>query len=587
VSVTHSILTVRGCETRHEGLLWNYGMNRKVLLIGLDGGTWTVLKPYIQAGLLPNLSNLCQQGCWGELQSTFPPLTAPAWSSFLTGKNPGNHGVFHFKNLNYDSDSSKKGDEQRIVDGRSIQSSTLWDILGHFGRKVGVINVPMSYPPRPVNGFMITCLLTPPTANVFSYPASLSKSLTDYKIDLDRFIADKPFSMTKDQGSNPPVVEPSLELVNEFLAMEQKRGQVALELMRSEPWDVFMVTFTATDRMGHYLWPFHLSENLDGSDFGLKLHAAIKETYICLDEMIGKLISESGEGITVFIISDHGMGPIYTKNTHWNNWLYKKGYIVLEQTSRNSPDTWLLRLGLPRDKIGRMMRRLPGVFGSNLRKKLASARTASIDTKKSKAYYLPFIDPVGGIRVNAQDQEKRRIIDELITDLNGILDPSTGTHILRWAKPREEVFSGPYMEQLPEIILLMHSDYGSSDRLSHYSAIATDRTEIGNPGGHYLEGIFIARGPEIAAISQPTINLHIVDIAPTVLYAMGLPIPRDMDGRVIKKVFTPKTLEERPEIRCGPMGKWPSEEEAQYIIEELSQEDENGIKDHLRALGYL
>src|SRR5512147_1646527 len=121
----------------------------KVLIIGLDGATWTVLDPYIKMGLLPNIARLRSQGCWGELRSTIPPLTAPAWSSFLTGKNPGKHGVFHFVPLDdgAEPDDSVRANKPEIVDARSIQSPTLWDILGHHRRKIGSINVPMSYPP--------------------------------------------------------------------------------------------------------------------------------------------------------------------------------------------------------------------------------------------------------------------------------------------------------------------------------------------------------------------------------------------------------------------------------------------------------
>ena len=389
----------------------------KVLIIGLDGATWTNLDPWIKQGLLPNLARLRSQGAWGELRSTFPPLTAPAWSSFLTGKNPGKHGVFHFVALDDDpSDPSEHGPD--IVDGRSIKSSTLWDILGHQGRKVGVINVPMSYPPRAVNGFLVTCMLTPPNAPSFTYPPELSQQITDYQIDLDRFIEQKPFARDEQGERQKRIVKPSLQLMQEFYEMEEKRARTTLSLMDSHAWDTLMVVFTATDRMGHYLWPYHQSTG-DNSTEGRELHEAVVRFYVRLDQHIGDLVEKAGPDASVVVMSDHGMGPIYSKNTHWNNWLYKKGYLCLEKSSTKTADGWLLKLGLPRDQIRRLAKLIPGFSNSPIANKARKARTASIDYAESKAYYMRIFDPVGGIRINAEGAEKQalqnKIMDELKT----------------------------------------------------------------------------------------------------------------------------------------------------------------------------
>jgi predicted AlkP superfamily phosphohydrolase/phosphomutase len=558
----------------------------KVLIIGLDGATWTVLSPWIEDGSLPNLARLRAQGSWGELLSTVPPLTAPAWSTFLTGKNPGKHGVFHVVALDDDPDISVDA-KAEIVDGRSIKSPILWDIAAHHGRKVGAINVPMSYPPRPVNGFMITCLLTPPNAPVFTYPAELSQQLPGYVIDLDRFINEKPFARDGDKPRVKRSVKPSLQLMHEFRAMEEERGAAALRLMESEPWDVFMVVFTATDRMGHYLWPYHRAEDLDGTQEGRELHEAIYQFYIRLDEMVGELVAKAGPETAVVIMSDHGMGPIFNKNTHWNNWLYHKGFLKIRQTSANTPDGLLLRLGIPRDKIGRIVRRIPGLAGSKVVQKAKTAQTATIDYSQSKAYYVRIFDPVGGIRVNATGAERERLIDELIAAIERVIDPATGKPIVRWARRREECYNGPYADSMPDIMLLMRHQYGSSDRLSNYSAIVTDRPTIGDPGGHHIEGIFIAHGPQIAAQTAPLPNLDIADIAPTVLHLMGLPIPSDMDGRVLAEILTAKDLRERPIERGKPLGRWPDEATSQIAQGDLSEEDEELVRDRLRALGYV
>jgi predicted AlkP superfamily phosphohydrolase/phosphomutase len=559
---------------------------KKVLIIGLDGATWTVLTPWMEDGSLPNLAKLRAGGCWGELRSTIPPLTAPAWSTFLTGKNPGKHGVFHFVALD-DAPGAPVNGEAAVVDGRSIKSSTLWDILGHHGRKVGVINVPMSYPPRPVNGFMITCFLTPPNAPTFTYPSQLSQQLTDYQIDLERFIDHKPFARDSNNPKQKRVVKPSLQLMREFFEMEERRSRTALGLMDSEPWDVFMVVFTATDRMGHYLWPYHCSRDLDGSPESKELHEAIYRFYVRLDENVGKLVEKAGDQTTVVVMSDHGMGPIYSKSTHWNNWLYRKGYLRIKKDTSNTPDGWLLRLGLPRDKIRRLVHCIPGLSSSTLVDRVKTAQTAAIDFEQSRAYYVRVFDPVGGIRINGEGQAKQALRDELMAAIKGIVDPATGKPIVRWVMRREDCYNGPYADEVPDIILVMYPDYGSSDRLSSYSAIVTDRPSINDPGGHHIEGIFMAAGPEIGAKAEALPGLHIEDVAPTVLHLMGLPVPSDMDGRVLIEILAPGILQARPVVECPPLDKWPNEAEAVSVQDDLSAEDEEEVRARLRALGYV
>jgi predicted AlkP superfamily phosphohydrolase/phosphomutase len=557
----------------------------KVLVIGLDGATWTVLKPWIEDGSLPNLASLVDNGSWGELRSTIPPLTAPAWSSFLTGKNPGKHGVFHFASLD---DRPDDLDQAEIVDGRSIQSSTLWDILGHHDRRVGVVNVPMSYPPRPVNGFMITGLLTPPSATVFTHPPELSEQIPeDYEIDLDRFIEQKPFAKNEEGVKEKRVVKPSLSLMDEFVHMEQERGRLALELMGSQPWDAFMVVFTATDRMGHYLWNYHRAEDLDGSAESQALHEAIVNYYKEQDKLIGDLVDAAGPETTVLLMSDHGMGPIHNKITHWNNWLYKKGYLKLDKASSKSADGMLLRLGLPRDKIGRLVRRLPGFASRRAIGKMKTIKKARIDFAASSAYYVRIFDPVGGIRVNHEGPGKEELIEKLMNEVRQVVDPATGYKIVRWAYRREECYWGPFAEQMPDIILVFHPDYGSSARVSNYSAIAMDRPSIEDPGGHHIEGIFVASGSQVVRRDQPLRDLNIVDVAPTILYLLGLPIPEDMDGRVATEILDPATLEKKPVTMEHPRGRWPSEAEARYQIDETQDEEDETVRERLRALGYF
>jgi predicted AlkP superfamily phosphohydrolase/phosphomutase len=560
--------------------------SNRVLIIGLDGGTWDVLDPWMKDGSLPNLAKLRQQGSWGELLSTVPPLTAPAWSTFITGKNPGKHSVFHF--VQADSSNNNGGaTEPDIVNSRSIKSATLWDILGHHDRKVGLINIPMSYPPRPVNGFMIACFLTPRNAPVFTYPPELSNRLTDYQIDLDRFISHKPFAR---DSEDPPNVEPSLELMQEFYTMEEKRARTALTLMKTEPWDTFMVVFTATDRMGHYLWPYHREIDSDGSPEWEQLHEAIFRFYIRLDKAIGEMVQEAGDDATVIIMSDHGMGWNHTKLVYWNLWLYQKGLLTVQSNVTN-PDSWLMQLKLPRDRIARLVRRVaPGSIRRKLIQKANATQILTFNSHQTRAYYKPIYGSVGGIYINLTGEAKNRLRDELMQAVKQVIDPATGQPVVQWVERGEVYYHGPYTQNMPDIVLVMDWHYAGDSKLSHYSSVVTELQldKVKYPGDHRMEGLFLAKGPEIETIADPLPNLNLQDIAPTILYLLGLPIPADMDGRVLSEALKPAVLQSRPVVQEMPKGMWPTDQVGQAFdsTDDASSDDET-VKDRLRALGYL
>jgi predicted AlkP superfamily phosphohydrolase/phosphomutase len=338
--------------------------------------------------------------------------------------------------------------------------------------------------------------------------------------------------------------------------------------------------------MGHYLWPYHHKPAEGASEEDHALYHAVHNVYKRLDEHIGELIQKAGENTTVFVMSDHGMGPIYHKNTHWNNWLFKNGFLAIDQRSSKSVDGWLLRLRIPRDSIRRLLKRIPGLYSSKMVQKAKEAPTARIDYARSRAHYVKIFDPVGGIYVHAKGDERERLRDELIRKIRETQDPTNGKPIVREVYRREDCFWGDHVNDLPDIIILMNPEYGSSDRLSNYSSIVTDRPQISDPGGHHIEGVFMAMGPKIVHTPEPLANLSITDLAPTILYALGLPIPEDMDGKALTQIFDPTWVQEQP-VQFGPLhGRWPSEEEAQPILEETPSGEEV-ILDRLRALGYV
>jgi predicted AlkP superfamily phosphohydrolase/phosphomutase len=549
----------------------------RVLVIGLDGATWDVLDPWIRDGTLPYLARLRERGSWGPLQSSVPPITAAAWSTFMTGKRPGKHGVYHFVNL-FDDDDGEDGPE--LVSARSLKSPALWDVLGHCGRRAVLVNIPLTYPPRPVNGVMVTGLLTPSSAEVFTYPPELSREITDYQIDLERFIDKTPHVDSFD----PELTAPSLELVAEFHAMEERRARLCRELMERELWDFFMVVFTATDRMGHYLWPFHRAPRPDDPPDVRRLCEAVRGFYVRLDEIVGELVALAGPRAAVLVMSDHGMGPTFTRRFHCNSWLRRNGWLVERSgPSLASPDGWLRRLGLPRDKLGRLIRRIPWLAQSRVVKRAANSRSAEVDVERSAATCVPLFYNIVGVRVHREGAVREALCAEIIRGLQALRDSETGAPVAREVLRAGEYFSGPHAENLPDIIAILDPDYGCSLHLSHYSSDVTRRVEVDGPAKHRSEGIFLAAGPGITASAAPRPGLRIEDVAPTALHLLGLPVPSDMDGRALAEILVP--TEAAPQAG-EPTGFWP---EAAVVFSDttMTEEDEDVIRGRLKALGYF
>src|SRR5439155_841145 len=217
-------------------------MSRRVLVIGLDGATFRTLGPWAARGEMPELARLMAAGCHGELRSTFPPLTPPAWSSFMTGKNPGKHGVFSFRRLA--ATAYRSGD---LITANQLRARTLWDIAGEAGLRVGAINVPPSYPVRPVNGFMVACLMAPAgESDVISPPELRALLPEDYAISLE-----PPRQLLP---SEPGYREQCLAYLEKLRRLGQQRLQVTLRLLREQPWDLLSVVFYEPDRVQHFFW---------------------------------------------------------------------------------------------------------------------------------------------------------------------------------------------------------------------------------------------------------------------------------------------------------------------------------------------
>ena len=541
------------------------------MVIGLDGADWRLLKPWIRNGDLPTLARLVSEGTCGKLRSTVRPESSVAWSSFSTGVNPGKHGVFGFV------ERAEQGHSFKLANGSSVRTRRFWDILGERGLKVGILNVPFTYPPSPVNGFMVTGMLTPGPDVAFTYPGELQQRL------LDRFD-----NYTFDVGD---ATKDKATLVGHVHAYTHQQREMALFLLQKEPWDFFTMVFTGPDRLQHFLWadmdPQHLLHDPESAHhFG---HALL-EHYRVLDDAIAKILDCLPSNTLVLLMSDHGFNGC-ARRFYVNRWLRDRGLLMLRE-----PSNWRSDLASLLSHLGsvRWLRRLKRAVFPNQWSSItlySTVFTQAIDWLHTKAYFG--LD--GGLRMNLQGREPQGIVragdeyevlrQELRQALLTVEDPETKRPPLSKVFLREELYHGRFAGRAPDLILEPQRD--NPDPAHNFvldGSLKADEARIFGSsapysGNHTLDGILVAWGADVARGQIQ--NARIVDLAPTVLAALGVAIPEYMDGRVLSEIFLPG---------CAPTPRRAAESEPGVLDESgrpFSLEEGLAVENRLRGLGYL
>jgi len=553
------------------------GNTKKVFVLGLDGGTFDLITPWANEGKLPNLAKLLREGASGELESTIPPVTAPAWASFFTGKNPGKHGMYDFVNFNCETHNLS------YLSSEDCESEAIWSILSQKGKKICIINVPMTYPPPAVNGIFIAGM-APEFDSEFVYPRSLQREI---KRKFPNYII-----------LARPDKEPGRFLKN-IKKMTRARAEVAKYLLTSGEWDVFMVVFNATDIVQHRFWGYMKSRN----GVAQSRHAnAILEVYRLIDEKIGELWDCLDEDTIFIVMSDHGAGPL-EKRVHLNRWLEENGYLSFKT---HTEDNWLWKMAkktliksflfwnnrIPSHIQDKIKTFIPGIKSLGAFERVESMMNVQFNWGNTKAYH---VGTYANLRINLKGREAQGIVEpgeeyeaireQIIKEMLELREPETGEKLVERVFKREEIHHGDALDKAPDMIIKWARDaYWSSARFgkrgtgvfeSHEGQLGTLTTT----GTHKANGILIAAGKTI--LPQGINNAKIIDLTPTILYAMGLPIPMDMDGKPLVELFTEEFKRSR-KIEY---------EEREFVHRRkktvLSQEDDRKMKEHLKGLGYL
>ncbi|MFN2388431.1 MAG: alkaline phosphatase family protein [Actinomycetota bacterium] len=537
----------------------------KVLLLGLDGITYSVLDPAFAAGHMPRFKALLERGAAGVLTSTVPPYTPPGWTSIFTGVNPGKHGIFGFTLGNV---QQRKG----LVSLDRVTAPALWNAANAQGTPIGLFNIPMTYPPPAVEGFAVAGMLTPEgggeTPEGFTYPADLADRIAahvgTYEIDI-------PVDYDHDWKSTAII-----DRLSRNLALKRRALQMLLDDHPNLP--MLFAVLEAPDRLMHvhYKYIDPRCEHFDRPE-AESIRARAWRFFDEMDDMIGDLIEWAGTDGFVVTMSDHGFGP-KDKVVNVNLALREWGLLTVGGAGAVGASP----------AARKVARRIKKVLPKKLYRRAKGAAQGTIDWSRTRAFSSP--NPQQGIYVNLRGREPHGIVapgdydavrDEVAERFGALVDPADGAPVLDEIHRREDVMDGPQTDGAPDLfpVCRAHS-YELSEGLFS-PAILTDYRHLPR-GFHHMDGVFGVAGPGIARRSD-RMRASLYDIMPTALYLAGLKIP-EVDGRVLTELLSEEEIARRPPevLRLDLETAGAGAEAKPYSAEEEAQ-----IEESLRNLGYL
>jgi predicted AlkP superfamily phosphohydrolase/phosphomutase len=529
------------------------------LLIGLDGATFSILDPLMENGTMPFLKEFVRMGTRAELMSTTNPLTPPAWISLVTGRTPGNHGVFDF----IWAEERKTDHYFTLHNFGDIKCETIWSIVSRHKGSVCSLNFPMMSPPPAVTGCVVPGLVSWKHLRRNVYPADLYEKLKK----LPGFNAKElAWDFELEKKAEKGVAEEEYEHWVEFhIRRERLWFEIARYLMKHEPCDLMAVLFDGPDKILHmgyrFLDPKLLTDS--PSDWESKIRNLCLEYFRELDGFIAEIVNLAGTDTRIFMASDHGFGPS-REVFRVNAWLQSKGYLTwkdltgLDEKSRESAQRVIDRhfVLLDWDKTS------------------AYARTNT-----SNGIYIRVAKNSEQTGVPLEKYESFRT--HLIEELKEVRNPETGEQIIQRILTKEEAYPGSNNEQAPDLMLVMRDH--SFISIHNKNPIIYRRPHI--EGTHYPEGIFLARGPGIRK-GEAVSPLSIEDVTPCLLYSLGLDVPKNFDGQMPAQVFENSYADTYP-VKIGEPTKSVDSGTGETGEDSMNEEAKKEIFEQLKALGYM
>ncbi len=543
----------------------------RVAIIGLDGGTFNLLDPFMADGVMPRMKAIRENGRSAVLKSTRPPITGCAWPSMYTGGEPGQHSIFDFRRPLRNTDLKR-----RFINSSSIRLPKVWEVVAKEGWESILLNLPLTYPPFDIKGRLISGMPLPALAREITHPAGLLEKI---ERECGGYIADIDFL----RGDIPDITDEGAisELLGQMKQALEYRLRAALYLMSENNWRLFFSCFILPDRIQHLYYSLLDPKCIEGKNLTgpeEKLREKLIALYADMDTAIGKIADNLSSNDTIVFVSDHGFGPL-KRIFHLNTWLKQNGYLKVKSGS----DT--------RHPIGRF---IPSSIKVPLKKLLGRKDTTPadynpltmIDWDATRAYCGSSTEQ--GVYINVKGREPFGIIeqgmeyisirDELLHKLSEAVDPATGEKVFEIVLPREEIQAGRYLDDAPDIFMVP----------TRYETVMAE--ELVEPlsipwhhphgGFHREEGIFIANGTIIGK-GNDLEPIEMTQMMPTILTMLGLPVPEWVSGEVPDGLFTQDFKDAHPVIR-----KDYPELLAKYEGDAKDIDDAGG-EDLLKGLGYI
>lgn len=556
--------------------------SRRVMIIGLDGATLDLIRPWAEAGFLPTFRQLMENGTWGTLRTIIPPITPTAWSSFLTGMNPGKHGLFDFTGRKKDSY------ETYLVNASYRRGSSLWRLLSQAGHRAHVFNVPITYPPEQINGLMVSGLLTPAGVTDATWPP-------EFQQELQRAVPEFNFA--------PPGMHSrgqELEFVRSVRALNQTTLRITRYLVDQQPWDCLISVFMGIDIMSHFMWKHMETQGaLAPESIRDVLANAIRDCYQDMDKALAELMQMVDDDTYIIIMSDHGFGSM-DSYISVNTWLANQGYLKFKRNPLTQLRYALYRLGItPLNIYGLMLalrmggamrqtsRRNPGLMKNMVKNAFLSFK--DVDWSRTLAYSIGYAGP---IFVNLKGREPQGIIepgekyeallDKMIADLKSLKEPDTNLPFVGEIHRGCDLYQGPNADRAPDLIFMPRDPKYAGLGLVEFPSNRWLTSSPDRSGFHRMEGILFMSGSGIRR-GYYIQNSSIMDITPTVLALMGVPIPKAVDGRVLEAALTDELRQQLTITYTEDEDVGPNE----LLMPDISAEDEEVLRTRLRDLGYV
>lgn len=458
---------------------------RRMIVLGLDCASPHLIFDEFRADL-PNLTCLAQNGTWGELASSIPCITIPAWSSMMSSYDPGVLGIYGFRNR-----ADYSYDNMTIANGSAVKVKRVWNYLSEAGKQSVVIGVPQTYPPRPLNGHLVTDFLTPGIESAFTYPAVFKQEVLqvtpDYQFDVKAF-------RTSDKTG----------LLRRLYDMTEIQHKLVRHTLQTKPWDFFMYVNIGVDRLHHGFWRFHDPQHRL-YDPNSPLNGAIRDYYKMVDTNIGELLESVDDNTSVLVVSDHGVSRM-DGGICINEWLWRNGWLAL---------------------------RTPPPEG-----KLTKFEDAEVDWSRTRAwgsggyYGRVFLNVAGREPEGTIPPEQYQAVRNELAALLAAIPGPEGEPLATQVFQPEAIYQ--QVRNIAPDLMVYFGDlhWRSVGSLGHGRHYTLENDTGPDDANHAVNGMFILYDPHEKGDGLVT-GHQLMDIAPTLLHRLGQPVPNEMQGRLI------------------------------------------------------